>query len=66
MAKGIWIYVQIILTLIAVITGLGVMQFAVNSHNTLNLVAGLLTLLGLPPLVAFLCKRISEQLTEGK
>jgi hypothetical protein len=62
MAKGIWIYVQIVLMIIAVITGLGVMQFAVNSHNTLNLIAGGLTLLGLPLLVAFVCKLISDQL----
>ena len=62
LARGIWLYVQGVLTIIAIVTGLGVFQAAMNAHNTLALLAGLLTLLGLPPLVAFFCKLISDSI----
>lgn len=62
LAKGIWIYIQIVLTVIAVITGLVMLQAAINAHSSLSILAGALTLLGLPPLVAFMCKLVSDQL----
>jgi hypothetical protein len=62
LAKGIWLYIQVLLTVIAIVTGLGAFQAAINAHNTLSLLVGLLTLLGLPPLVAFMCKLMSDQL----
>lgn len=62
LAKGVWIYVQIILVVVSIITGLGVFQAALNAHNTLALLGGLLTLLGLPPLVAFFSKLVFDQL----
>jgi len=60
MAKGIWIYVQVVLCLISILTGIVVLQAAINAHNTLAILAAVLGLLGLPPLVAFFVKQISK------
>jgi hypothetical protein len=46
---------------LSVVTGLGVLQAAINAHNTLALLGGLLTLLGLPVLVVFVSKLIKNE-----
>jgi ATP/ADP translocase len=62
MAKGIWLYVQIVATIVTILLALLFFQYTLNLHSTAMLVVGALTLLGMPPFVATVVQHISKQL----
>lgn len=62
MAKGTLAYFQVLAIVVSILLGLVFMQFCVNLHVTSMLFLGVLGLVGLPLVVAFIFKRLINTL----